>query len=247
MRKLLWRPFILEVTCVAKTICLGDQNQKNLVRLFLGLFQSVFSCSRNESSPREITNHLPHPRKASNLTLVFSRGWCMNCHNLREQQNLRHPQDFITRSLPGVPTRYLFIAATGSEILGWCKGKGVCNHTLYNKYKIRTYAHNYCRTPDPRKEEDKEAPRISIAMFNMVLVGVVRWFHVYLNSVQQMLSGELARECLQTGFERHGLPPQRAPLDTVHPLREHLNSVQRIVSGGSCEGCFQTRSAVKKH
>ena len=49
---------------------------------------------------------------------------------------------------------------------------------------------------------------------------------------------KLAGECLQTGFERHGLPPQRAPLDTVYPLREHLNSVQRIVSGGYCEGLF---------
>ena len=54
---------------------------------------------------------------------------------------------------------------------------------------------------------------------------------LHLNSVQQMVSGELAEECLQTGFERHGLPPQRAPLDTVYPTREHLNSVQRMVSG----------------
>ena len=56
----------------------------------------------------------------------------------------------------------------------------------------------------------------------------MRFCHVYLNSVQQMVSGELAGECLQTGFERHGLPPQRAPLDTVYPLREHLNSVHRM-------------------
>ena len=62
--------------------------------------------------------------------------------------------------------------------------------------------------------------------------------HVYLNSVQQMVSGELAGEGLQTGFSRHGLPPQRALLDTVYPLREHLNSVQRMVSGGYCEGSF---------
>ena len=61
---------------------------------------------------------------------------------------------------------------------------------------------------------------------------------MYLNSVQQMVSGELAGEGLQTGFSRHGLPPQRAPLDTVYPLREHLNSVQRMVSGGYCEGLF---------
>ena len=59
---------------------------------------------------------------------------------------------------------------------------------------------------------------------------------MYLSSVQQMVSGELAGECLQRGFERHGLHPQRAPLDTVCPLREHLNSVQRMVSGGYCEG-----------
>ena len=61
-------------------------------------------------------------------------------------------------------------------------------------------------------------------------------FHVYLNSVQQMVSGELAGEGLQRGFSRHGLPPQRAPLDTVYPLREHLNSVQGMVSGVYCEG-----------
>ena len=62
--------------------------------------------------------------------------------------------------------------------------------------------------------------------------------HVYLNSVQQMVSGELAGKGLQTGFSRHGLPPQRAPLDTAYPLRKHLNSVQRMVSGGYCEGLF---------
>ena len=61
---------------------------------------------------------------------------------------------------------------------------------------------------------------------------------IYLNSVQQMVSGELAGECLQTGFGRHGLPPQTPPLDTVYPFREHLNSVQRMVSGGYCEGLF---------
>ena len=59
---------------------------------------------------------------------------------------------------------------------------------------------------------------------------------MYLNNVQQMVSGELAGESLQTGFDRHGLPPQRDPLDTVHPVREHLNSVQRMLSGGYCEG-----------
>ena len=63
-------------------------------------------------------------------------------------------------------------------------------------------------------------------------------FHEYLNSVQQMVSGELAGEGLQTGFSRHGLALQRAPLDTVYPLREHLNSVQGMVSGGYCEGLF---------
>ena len=50
-----------------------------------------------------------------------------------------------------------------------------------------------------------------------------------------MVSGELAGEGLPTGFSRHGLPPQRAPLDTAYPLREHLNSVQGMVSGGYCE------------
>ena len=61
---------------------------------------------------------------------------------------------------------------------------------------------------------------------------------MYLNSVQQMVSGELAGEGFQTGFSRHGLPPQRPPLDTAYRLREHLNSVQRMVSGGYCEGLF---------
>ena len=62
--------------------------------------------------------------------------------------------------------------------------------------------------------------------------------HVYLNRVQQMVSGESAWECFQTGFERHGLPPERALLDTVYPLRDHLSSVQRTVSGGYSEGLF---------
>ena len=66
---------------------------------------------------------------------------------------------------------------------------------------------------------------------------------MYLNSVQQMVSGELAGGCLHTGFERHGLPPQRAPLDTVYPLRDHLNSVQRMVSEGIVRVCLRTRSA----
>ena len=66
----------------------------------------------------------------------------------------------------------------------------------------------------------------------------LHFLHVYLNSVQQMVSGELAGEGLQTGFSRHGLPPQRAPLHTVYPLSEHLSSVQRMVSGGYCEGLF---------
>ena len=59
-------------------------------------------------------------------------------------------------------------------------------------------------------------------------------FPGYLNSVQQMVSGELAGEGLQTGFSRHGLPrsessaghglpPQRAP--TQCPA----NGVQRIL------------------
>ena len=55
----------------------------------------------------------------------------------------------------------------------------------------------------------------------------------------------IGREGLQTGFSRHGLPLQRALLDTVYPLREHLNSVQRMVSGGYCEGLLL--DTVKKH
>ena len=44
---------------------------------------------------------------------------------------------------------------------------------------------------------------------------------------------------------RHGLPPQRAPLDTVYPLREHQNNVQRILWGFvSRHGLLDT---VKKH
>ena len=40
-------------------------------------------------------------------------------------------------------------------------------------------------------------------------IDLFRCHHVYLNSVQQMVSGELAGEGLQTGFSRHGLPPHR--------------------------------------
>ena len=53
-------------------------------------------------------------------------------------------------------------------------------------------------------------------------------YHVYQNSVQQVVSGDLAGECLQTGFERHCLTPQRAPLDTAYPLREHLNFLPEL-------------------
>ena len=42
----------------------------------------------------ETTNCIPHPQKASNLNMVFSRGWCTNGQNLREQQNIHHPQHF---------------------------------------------------------------------------------------------------------------------------------------------------------
>ena len=59
-----------------------------------------------------------------------------------------------------------------------------------------------------------------------------------LNNVQQMVSGELAGECLQTGFERHGLPPQSAPLDAVYPLRP-----SEWCSEDTVRVCFQTRSA----
>ena len=52
------------------------------------------------------------------------------------------------------------------------------------------------------------------------------------------VSKQLPGKGLQTGFSRHGLPPQRALLDTVYPLRKHLNSVQRMASGGCCEGLF---------
>ena len=67
---------------------------------------------------------------------------------------------------------------------------------------------------------------------------------MYLNSVQQMVFGGLAGEGLQTGFSRRGLPPQRAPLDTVYPLREHLNSVGYHPNGNGCYFNFsEIRSA----
>ena len=82
-----------------------------------------------------------------------------------------------------------------------------------------------------------QKPRTPFVPLNLPLIFLkFPLIHVYLNSVQQMVSGELAGEGLQTGFSRHGLTPQRAPLDTVYPLKEHLNSVQRRVSGGYCEG-----------
>ena len=84
-----------------------------------------------------------------------------------------------------------------------------------------------------------EACRQPPNMFALGRLAAPTWTcHVYLNSVQQMVSGGLAGEGLQTGFSRHGLPSQRAPLDMVYPLREHLNSVQQMVCGGYCEGLF---------
>ena len=47
-----------------------------------------------------------------------------------------------------------------------------------------------------------------------------------------MVSGELAGGGLQTGFSRHGLPPQRAPLDTVYPLRWETDFYPVQVLGG---------------
>ena len=43
-----------------------------------------------------------------------------------------------------------------------------------------------------------------------------------------MVSGELAGECVQTGFDRHRLARQRAPQDTVYPLRSE--EPKRVVS-----------------
>ena len=80
--------------------------------------------------------------------------------------------------------------------------------------------------------------QIPLCDFSFSVFSLHKDDHVYLNSVQQMVSGEVAGEGLQTGFSRHGLPPKKAPLDTVYPLREHLNSVQGMVSGGYCEGLF---------
>ena len=55
--------------------------------------------------------------------------------------------------------------------------------------------------PQTRCEADhpRDGPTEMVCMQTLV--------HAYLNSVQQMVSGELAGECLQTGFGRHGLPP----------------------------------------
>ena len=41
---------------------------------------------------RPPTIHTPHPQKASDLKVVFSRGWCTNCENLKEQQNKHYPR-----------------------------------------------------------------------------------------------------------------------------------------------------------
>ena len=51
--------------------------------------------------------------------------------------------------------------------------------------------------------------------------------HVYLNSVQQVVSGELGRGVSPDTVARHGLP-----------LNDHLNSVQLMASGEYCEGVF---------
>ena len=58
--------------------------------------------------------------------------------------------------------------------------------------------------------------------------------HVHLNSVQQMVPGELAGEGLQTEFSRHGLPPSES--SAGHGLRPQrapkqcpANGVRRIL------------------
>ena len=59
----------------------------------------------------------------------------------------------------------------------------------------------------------------------------------YLNSVQQMVSGELAGEGLQTVLKTRFTPSESSAGHGYH-LREHLNSVQRMVFGGYFEGLF---------
>ena len=43
--------------------------------------------------PKLVTKHTAHSQKAADLNVILSRGWCTNCQNLREQQNIHHPQD----------------------------------------------------------------------------------------------------------------------------------------------------------
>ena len=40
-----------------------------------------------------IGDHQPYTATTKDLKKEFPRGWCTNCQNLREQQNIYHPQD----------------------------------------------------------------------------------------------------------------------------------------------------------
>ena len=77
-----------------------------------------------------------------------------------------------------------------------------------------------------------------------IKVGGVFWQHGLLwTSMARRFATRrpcVSKQCPADGVWRigHGLPSQRALLDTVYPLREHLNGVQRMVSGGYCEGLF---------
>ena len=80
----------------------------------------------NRRGPRALevgtTNHIPSPQRAFDSKEVFSRGWCTNCQNLREQlEKIHHPQDY-----------------TGDVRRGFCLGSCAdCGVRLPSKYKGR--------------------------------------------------------------------------------------------------------------
>ena len=60
---------------------------------------------------QETTNHIPHPQKTSNLNVVLSRRWRMNCQNVTEQQKHTPPPGFQLR-------------CSTSVFWGWCANCG---------------------------------------------------------------------------------------------------------------------------
>ena len=93
-------------------------------------------------------------------------------------------------------------------------------NVIFARFSLKS--HSPCRKKtifEKQKKKNRENLDQVLTQKRLFLDQVLTLQHAYIyiyhglsKSVQQMVSGELAGECLQTGFERHGLPPQRAPL-----------------------------------